>query len=65
MGACEGDHLGMAEWLFEVGGAEDIRTKSSGGWTPVMAACNHLDVYQWLLLESAANDNGFYVDDEH
>ena len=51
-------HLDVAHWHFEVGTAEDIRTKTSGGMTPVYCACfkGHLDVAWWLFEVSAAKD---------
>ena len=48
----------MAQWLFKVGAAEDIRTASNADSTPLSKACicDHLDVAQWLILEGAANN---------
>ena len=48
----------MAQWLFEVGAAEDIRTKDNGGATRLLRAClgGHLDVAQWLFEVGAAED---------
>jgi hypothetical protein len=48
----------VAKWLFEEGAAEDIRTKSHIGWTPLTAACSSgsLDVAKWLFEVGAAED---------
>ena len=48
----------MAQWLFKVGAAEDIRTKDNNGSTPLLSACNggHLDVAHWLFEVGAAED---------
>ena len=35
--ACSGGHLNVAQWLFEAGAADDIRSKDNNGMTPL---CN-------------------------
>jgi hypothetical protein len=56
--ACEQGHLDVAKWLFEVGAAEDIRTKDNVGNTPMLIACRegHHDVATWLFEVGAAED---------
>ena len=51
-------YLDLAKWLFEVGAAEDIRTRNNNGWTPILMACSegHLDTAKWLF-EVGAADN--------
>ena len=55
----ESGHLGVAQWLFDHGAAEDVRTaRRFDGWTPMMAACSQgrLPVAQWLYRSGAAED---------
>ena len=56
--ACHGGFYQVAQWLFEVGAADDIRTKINVGNTPMMLAClnGHLQVAQWLFEVGAAGD---------
>ena len=56
--ACEGGHLSVCQWLFEVGAAGDITKTNDDGYTPMHRACEggHLSVCQWLVLNSALND---------
>ena len=56
--ACDGGHLSVCQWLFEVGAAGDITKTSNCGVTPMHQACrgDHLSVCQWLVLNSALND---------
>ena len=56
--ACVGGYLNVTKWLFEMGAAEDIRTKDDRSvQTPMCAVCycGHLDVAK-LLFEGAADD---------
>lgn len=57
--ACECGHKNVAQWLFEVGAADDIFVEDgSHGCTPMFAACKagQLDVVEWLLDSGASND---------
>jgi len=56
--ACHDGHLHVAKWLFEVGSAEDIRTKNNDGRTPMFAACwnGHLGVAKWLFEVGTTED---------
>jgi len=56
--ACSNGHLLVAKWLFKVGAAEDIRTKSNNGSTPMFIACSmgRLLVAKWLFEVGAAED---------
>ena len=53
-------HLDAAKWLFEVGAAEDVRTKDikiAHFHEPSLACCHgHLDVAKWLFEVGAAED---------
>jgi hypothetical protein len=48
----------VAKWLFEVGAAEDIRTKIKYGCNPLSRASSYTQDYNvlWLVLQGAAND---------
>ena len=63
--ACYGGHLDVARWLFEVGAAEDTRTPSNSGKTPMSLACSkdHFNVAEWLILVGAANNTTGHVDE--
>jgi hypothetical protein len=56
--ACFQGHLQIAKWLFELGAADDIRTKNDDGATPMFFACHkgHLQVAKWLFDVGAADD---------
>ena len=56
--ACEGGHLSVCQWLFEVGAAADITKANNRGSTPMHIACRggHLSVCQWLFEVGAAGD---------
>ena len=57
--ACKhGRLVEVAKWLYGAGAAEDVRTVSRGGQTPMLDACmsGHLDVAQWLICNGAANN---------
>ena len=53
----------MVTWLFEVGAADDIRSKNNDGESPLCAASRegHLDVTRWLILRGAANSDDGHV----
>ena len=57
--ACKhGRLVEVAKWLYGAGAAEDVRTVSRGGQTPMLDACmsGHLKVAQWLFGAGAAED---------
>ena len=56
--ACQNGHLEVAQWLFGAGAAEDVRTASTNGTTPMFIACEngYLKVAQWLICNGAANN---------
>ena len=57
-GACDKGHLKVAQWLFDNGAAEDVRTADRDGDTPMFWACcrGYLRVVQWLYDVGAAED---------
>jgi hypothetical protein len=46
----------VAQWLFEVGAAADVRTADENGVTPMFVACcqGHLDVAAWFFDNAGA-----------
>ena len=51
-------HLEVVQWLFGAGAAEDVRTATNHGLTPMLMACEsgHFEVAQWLFGAGAAED---------
>jgi hypothetical protein len=57
-GACEGRHLPVCKWLFEVGAAADITKARKGGCTPLKVAFQqgHITICHFLTLNGALSD---------
>ena len=63
--SCQNAYLDLAKWLYEVGAAESIRTKTKGDISPLriitQQRCSHVapacePTVLWLVLQGAAND---------
>lgn len=64
--ASYGGHLEICRWLFDVGAAEDIRTRDNDGNPPMMYASQegHLQVCCWILMHSGCNGEDGHVDED-
>ena len=60
MASCASNNLNVAKWLYEIGAAEDIRTKDAHTNTPLFWSSfkNCHSTVLWLVLEGATNGNG-------
>ena len=57
-GACRlGGHFRVANWLFEIGAAADIRTADASGKTPMNVAGTpkfRISIVKWLIFQGAS-----------
>ena len=51
-------NLALCAYVYEHGGAEDVRTPDFDGWTPMLRAAKqgHVHIVEWLFKHGAAGD---------